>query len=142
MDQIGIAVDIGLGEACVFDRALGDLGVQLRGGFIGCVPGRMLIDPGNVGFALDGQIVLRWRFLSPAVFLACKGGLGKRRNIPWGETGKDTAFSRHHCTRVERQLGASWDRGRRESRVHAAPAVSRANGYKERTRAYRFSGGS
>src|SRR5258708_11276318 len=47
----------------------------------------MFIDPGNVGFALDGQIVLRWRFLFPAVFLACRGGLGKRGNIPSGETG-------------------------------------------------------
>jgi hypothetical protein len=28
----------------------------------------MLVDPGNVGFALDGQIVLRWRFLFPRFF--------------------------------------------------------------------------
>src|ERR1700742_3642241 len=35
------------------------------------------------------------------------------------------------------------ERGRRESRVHAAPAVSCAMMHKEmRTRAYRFSGGS
>jgi hypothetical protein len=27
----------------------------LRGGFVGCVPGRMLKNPGNVGLALDGQ---------------------------------------------------------------------------------------
>ena len=50
-----IAVDIGLGQPGVLDRALGDLGMQLCGGFIGCVPGRMLVDPGNVGLALDGQ---------------------------------------------------------------------------------------
>ena len=121
-----ITVDIGFGQPCVFDRTLGDLGVQLRGGFIGCVPGRMLIDPGNVGFALDGQIVLRWRFLFPAVFLACKGGLGKRRNIPWGETG---ATPRSRGT-IAPEFASAWrllDRGRRESRVHAAPAVSRAN---------------
>jgi hypothetical protein len=49
-----IAINIGLGEACVFDRALGDFGMELCGGFIGCVPGRMLVNPGNVGFALDG----------------------------------------------------------------------------------------
>jgi hypothetical protein len=42
--------------------------MELRGGFIGCVPGRMFVDPGNVGPALDGQIVLRWRFLSVHVF--------------------------------------------------------------------------
>src|SRR5258705_13502214 len=33
-------------------------------------------------------------------------------------------------------------RGRRECRVHAAPAVSRAKLQKKRTRAYRFSGGN
>ena len=33
-------------------------------------------------------------------------------------------------------------RGRREDRVRAAPAVSRAYGNKKRTRAYRFSGGN
>jgi hypothetical protein len=46
----------------------------------------MFVDPGNVGFALDGQMVLRWRFLFPVIFLACRGGLGKRGNIPSGET--------------------------------------------------------
>jgi hypothetical protein len=60
--------------------------MELCGGFIGCVPGWMLVDPGNVGFALDGQMVLRWRFLFPVIFLACRGGLGKRGNIPSGET--------------------------------------------------------
>ena len=50
-----IAVDIGLGQPGVFNGALGDFGVQLRRGFIGCVPGWMLVDPGNVGLALDGQ---------------------------------------------------------------------------------------
>jgi len=33
-----IAVDIGLGKPGVFQRALGDLGMELRGGFIGCMP--------------------------------------------------------------------------------------------------------
>jgi hypothetical protein len=28
----------------------------------------MLVDPGNVGFALDGQIVLRWRFFFQLFF--------------------------------------------------------------------------
>jgi len=81
-----IAVDIGLGQACVLQRALGDFGMKLCGGFIGCVPGRMLVDPGEVGLTLDTQVVLRWRFLVPAVFVACQRGLGKRRNIPSGET--------------------------------------------------------
>jgi hypothetical protein len=49
----------------------------------------MLVDPGNVGFALDGQIVLRWRFFFQAFFLACRAPLGKRRDIPQGETGSD-----------------------------------------------------
>ena len=54
-----IAVDIGLGQACVFQRALGDFGMKLCGGFIGCVPGRMLVDPGEVGLTLDTQVALR-----------------------------------------------------------------------------------
>src|SRR5258707_2324634 len=53
----------------------------------------MFIDPGNVGFALDGQMVLRWRFLFPVIFLACRGGLGKRGNIPSGETGYKTGLA-------------------------------------------------
>jgi hypothetical protein len=63
-----IAVDIGFCQPGILDRALGDLGMELGGGFIGCVPGRMFVDPDNVGFALDGQIVLRWRFLFPSFF--------------------------------------------------------------------------
>jgi hypothetical protein len=46
------------------------------------------------------------------------------------------------CARALRRLPPSERRGRRESRVHAAPAVSRANCTKKRTRAYRFSGGN
>src|SRR5262249_34663496 len=46
------------------DRAPGDFGVQLCGGIVRRVPGRVLKDPGNVGLALDGQLVLRWRFFS------------------------------------------------------------------------------
>jgi hypothetical protein len=46
----------------------------------------MLVDPGNVGFALDGQIVSPLAFLLPAVFLACPRPLGKRGNISSGET--------------------------------------------------------
>jgi len=54
-----IAVDIGFGQACIFQRALGDFGMELRGGFIGCMPGGMLVDPGEIGLALDAQLVLR-----------------------------------------------------------------------------------
>ncbi len=80
-----IAVNIGLGQPGVFDRAFGDLSVQLRSGFVGCVPGRMLIDAGNVGLALDGQIA------SPLAFLfSCFSGLSRppwqAANIPHGET--------------------------------------------------------
>ena len=47
------------------------------------------------------------------------------------------------CARALRRLPPSiTTRGRRESRVRAAPAVSRAIVHKERTRAYRFSGGN
>ena len=45
------------------------------------------------------------------------------------------------CPRLELQSSPSQVRGRREDRVHAAPAVSRAFAHlKTRTRAYRFSG--
>jgi hypothetical protein len=46
----------------------------------------MLVDPGDVGFAFDRQIVLRWRFFLQRVFLACRADLGKRDNIPQSET--------------------------------------------------------
>jgi hypothetical protein len=46
----------------------------------------MLVDPGNVGLALDGQMFLRWRFFFPADFLACRRELGKRGDIPSDET--------------------------------------------------------
>src|SRR4051794_30625220 len=41
-----------------------------------------------------------------------------------------------------KNVRASENRGRRECRVRAAPAVSRAKLQKKRTRAYRFSGGN
>ena len=59
-----VAVDVVLGEPGVLNGALGDLGMELGGGFVGCMPGGVLKDPGNVGLALDGQVFLRWRFLS------------------------------------------------------------------------------
>src|ERR1700688_3412905 len=42
--------------------------MELRGGFIGCMPGGMLVDPGEIGLALDAQLVLRWRFLFASGF--------------------------------------------------------------------------
>src|SRR5262249_10570571 len=58
-----IAVDVVLAEPGILDRALGDLRMELRGGFVRRMPGRVLIDPGNVVLALDGQnTALRWRF--------------------------------------------------------------------------------
>jgi hypothetical protein len=50
-----ITVDIGPGQAGIFQRALGDFGMQLCGGFIGCMPSRMFVNPGNIGLALDAQ---------------------------------------------------------------------------------------
>ena len=79
-----IAVDIGLGQPGVLQRALGDFGMQLRGGFIGCMPGRMLVNPGQIGLALDTQSRPPLVFL-PSGFLAFRGRLGKGRNIPWDE---------------------------------------------------------
>jgi hypothetical protein len=50
------------------------------------------------------------------------------------------SLSRPPCARVLRRL--SLNRGSRECRVRAAPAVSCANCARKRTRAYRFSGGN
>src|SRR6185437_7223663 len=50
-----IAIDILAGEACVFQRALGDFGMKLRGGFVRRMPGRMFVDAGDVRLAFDGQ---------------------------------------------------------------------------------------
>src|SRR5947207_166933 len=82
-----IAVDIGLAQPGVFDRAPGDFGMQLRGGFVGRIPGWMLVNPGDIGLALDAQYGAPLAFFFSSGFLTCQRGLGKRRNIPSGETG-------------------------------------------------------
>src|SRR6266702_5238703 len=77
----------------------------------------------------------------PTFFLACREGLGKRRNIPSGETAYVCVLAAH-CARGLQVIFAPLEkRGRRECRMRAAPAVSCANCAKKRTRAYRFSGG-
>jgi hypothetical protein len=38
------------------------------------VPGRMFVNPGNVGLALDGQLFLRWRFFVSSGFLGLSAG--------------------------------------------------------------------
>jgi hypothetical protein len=54
-----------------------------------------------------------------------------------------SAFSRRDAPELCFDFRPQETRGRRESRVRAAPAVSRAKGRsKKRTRAYRFSGGN
>ena len=50
-----IAVDVVLGEAGIVQRALGHLGVDLRQRDVRREPRRMLVDAGNVGFALDAH---------------------------------------------------------------------------------------
>jgi hypothetical protein len=53
-----------------------------------------------------------------------------------------SAFSQHHLPEFCKFIRPK-KKGRREDRVRAAPAVSRANAHsKKRTRAYRFSGSS
>src|SRR6266404_1677746 len=143
----------------------------------------MLIDPGNVGLALDGQIVLRWRFLFPAFFWPVGKGLaskeifrlarqlqsattvipgqallepgdeldGMARSIeaviasaakqsisprketmdcfvaraPRNDGEHEFPFSRRDAPEVCKSfLHLSKKRGRRECRMHAAPAVS------------------
>jgi hypothetical protein len=50
--------------------------MQLRRGFIGCMPGWMLVNPGDVGPALDTQYGAPLAFLVPRGF----SGLSAR---PW-----------------------------------------------------------
>ena len=58
-------------------------------------------------------------------------------------SGHNSAISRHDAPEVLQIHSAPERRGRREDRVRAAPAVSRAKCVsKKRTRAYRFSGSS
>jgi hypothetical protein len=82
-----ITVDVDLCQPGIFQRALGDLGVKLCGGFIGCVPGRMFINSSNVSPAPDGQIVLRLRFLFLRVFSPVWAIVASAENIPSDETG-------------------------------------------------------
>jgi hypothetical protein len=42
--------------------------VELRGGFVRRMPGRVLVDPGNVGLALDGQLKSPLAFLLAPFF--------------------------------------------------------------------------
>src|SRR6266699_1238906 len=59
------------------------------------MPDWVLVNPGDVGLALDTQYGAPLAFFSlPAVFLACRRGLGKRRNIPSDETVRDTPWER------------------------------------------------
>jgi len=69
---------------------------------------------------------------------------GARSRDPLAHPGYDhgLAFSRHNAPEFCKSFRPK-NRGRRESRVHAAPAVSCAKMHiKKRTRAYRFSGGN
>ena len=50
-----IAVDVVLAEAGIVQRALGHLGVDLRQRDVRRQPRRMLVDAGNVSFALDAH---------------------------------------------------------------------------------------
>ena len=145
-----IAVDIGLGEACVFQCALGDFGMKLCGGFIGCMPGWMLVNSGEIGFALDTQVVLRWRFFFASVFSPFGAGLA---SAPAVKIAKGNPATRNADMRP-------WSRGAfapEVSQKFPYPPDQRAQGIpgarctrglvcksaqKKRTRAYRFSGGN
>src|SRR5664279_563449 len=58
--------------------------MELRGGFIRCMPGGMLVDPGEVGLALDAQLVLRWRFLVAGGFCGLSGQAWQARKYSVG----------------------------------------------------------
>ncbi len=106
-----IAVDIVLGEPGILDRALRDLGVQLGGGFVRRMPGRVFVDPGNVGLALDGQNRgLRSRFFL-ALFSEPRWPDWQARKYSVGREGSGLAqvgqswsaplLPRRHCERSE-----------------------------------------
>src|SRR5260370_38381816 len=71
-----ITVNVGLGQSGVFQRAFGDFGVELCGGFIGCMPGWMLVNPGEIGLALDTQLWLSAGVSSSQRFSRLSG-------LPW-----------------------------------------------------------
>src|SRR5690348_13289477 len=103
--------------------------MELCGGFIGCVPGWMFIDPGNVGFALDGQIVLRWRFLFRLFFWPVGAALAsveifRQARLDTKQDLHAEAISRRGAPGVLLEILALGNRGRREDRMRAAPAVS------------------
>src|SRR5437867_2795861 len=120
----------------------------------------MLVDPGNVGFALDGQIVLRWRFfvqvfsgLSPPPWQAPKYS-AERDSSDWTQLGMIISGNRIRswpriCQRVPAARRARVVPGRsplRDERAQGRPGARCTRGlvcnvHKEvRTRAYRSSG--
>ena len=62
------AVDILMRETSILERAFGDFGMQLCGGFVRRVPSRMLIDARDIGLALDTQSSLRLVLCPSSVF--------------------------------------------------------------------------
>ena len=92
-----IAVDVGLGQAGIFERALGDFGMQLRGGFVGGMPGRMLVNSGDVGLAFDRQCSSPLAFLLPSGFC----GLSRR---PWQARRMRNALFRRDLPRRGRRV--------------------------------------
>src|SRR3954468_21801372 len=114
-----IAVDIVLAEPGILDRALGDLGMELRGGFVRRVPGRVFVDPGNVGLAFDGQIRSPLAFLA-SVFSEPLPPCWQARKYSAGREGSGFAqiaevrserlcFRKRHCERSEEIQESSAD---------------------------------
>src|SRR6266702_5366732 len=101
-----VAVDVVLGEPGILDRAFGDLGVKLGCGFVRRMPGRMFVDPGNVGLALDGQIRSPLAVLWPAEAMLGRHG---------GDTGATRRAAsrmssrRWPCARSGRERSSPWN---------------------------------
>jgi hypothetical protein len=81
--------------------------MELCGGFIRCVPGRMLVDPGDVGLALDRQNGTPLAFLDPESFSGLSEGPWQARkysvrrdNSHWTQVGMVMS---EHRIRSERQ---------------------------------------
>src|SRR5260370_35567164 len=83
--------------------------MELCGGFVGCMPGWMLVNPGEIGLAFNAQYSSPLAFL-PSGFLAFRSCLGKHRNIPSGETalfGRNLPWRRRRVDEIGGQLRIS-----------------------------------
>jgi hypothetical protein len=71
--------------------------MELCGGFVGCMPGWMLVNPGDIGLALDTQVILRWRFFCFSQQFLWPVGAGLA-SVPAAEIAKGNPATRNAGT--------------------------------------------